>query len=330
LSAPLLQIEHLTKHFPIRKGFWGRVAGQVQAVHNVSLEVMAGETLGIVGESGCGKSTLGRCVLQLIQPTSGRVALEGTELTTLAPKQLRPLRRQMQIIFQNPYSSLDPRMTIGQTVAEPLEVHHVLKGCALKTRVAELLDQVGLPSDAADRYPHEFSGGQRQRVGIARAIALNPKIIIADECVSALDVSVQAQILNLLQALKSEYGLTYLFISHNLSVVQYISDRVAVMYLGQIVELAPADRLYQQPLHPYSQALLSAIPVPDPTRDHSQRKLLQGDLPDPANPPSGCRFHTRCPYATEVCQTESPLFKALQPDHWVACHHLDTIHPGVS
>lgn len=323
---PFIKLEKLSKHFPIHKGFFNRKVGEVQAVTEIDLDIYAGETLGVVGESGCGKSTLGRSILQLLRPSAGRVLLDGTDLCTLSNRQLQPLRREMQIVFQNPYSSLDPRMTIGETVAEPLKVHHLYKGPALTQRVAELLDMVGLPRDAFRRYPHEFSGGQRQRVGIARAIALNPRFIVADEPVSALDVSVQAQILNLLDDLKKEFKLTYLFIAHNLSVVEYISDRVAVMYLGKIVEMAPASSLYHQPLHPYTKALLSAIPVPDPTVDLSQRVLLQGDLPSPSNPPSGCRFHTRCPYVVDKCRSEVPAGIEYLPGHVAYCHRVPEIN----
>jgi oligopeptide/dipeptide ABC transporter ATP-binding protein len=323
---PLIRLEGLTKHFPIHKGFWGRKVGEVQAVTNVDLTVYQGETLGVVGESGCGKSTMGRCILQLLRPTAGQVYLNDRELTRLHNRELRPLRKEMQIVFQNPYSSLDPRMTVGQTLAEPLEVHKLASGKAREKRVYELLDMVGLPQNAFYRYPHEFSGGQRQRVGIARALALNPKFIVADEPVSALDVSIQAQILNLMDDLKKSLNLTYLFIAHNLSVVEYISDRVAVMYLGNIVEIAPAKNLYEKPLHPYTQALLSAIPVPDPTVDHSKRKLLQGDLPNPANPPSGCRFHTRCPYVQEKCKQVVPEGIEYLPGHIAYCHFVPEIN----
>jgi len=328
IAQPLLQLEGVSKHFPIRKGFFNRQVGAVQAVNEINLTVYPGETLGIVGESGCGKSTLGRCILQLIRPTAGKVLLypekegEVIDLATVSGHALRPMRREMQIVFQNPYSSLDPRMTIGDTLAEPFEVHKICKGPALQKRILELLDRVGLPADAARRYPHEFSGGQRQRVGIARAIALNPRFIVADEPVSALDVSIQAQILNLLMDLKNEMGITYLFIAHNLSVVEYISDRVAVMYLGGIVELSPADDLYRKPLHPYTQALMSAIPLPDPDMDRSKRILLTGDLPSPANPPSGCRFHTRCPFVVDKCKQEKQELKEYLPGHFAACHRI--------
>jgi oligopeptide/dipeptide ABC transporter ATP-binding protein len=323
---PLIRLEGLTKHFPIHKGFFNRKVGDVQAVTDIDLTIFQGETLGVVGESGCGKSTLGRTILQLLRPSAGHVYLDDRDLTTLSNRELRPLRKDMQMVFQNPYSSLDPRMTIGETIAEPLQVHQLHKGPALEQRVYELLDMVGLPRDAFRRYPHEFSGGQRQRVGIARAISLNPRFIVADEPVSALDVSVQAQILNLLDDLKKQFNLTYLFIAHNLSVVEYISDRVAVMYLGKIVEIAKASDLYKQPLHPYTKALLSAIPVPDPTVDHSQRILLQGDLPNPANPPTGCRFHTRCPYVIEKCRQEVPEGIEYLPGHIGYCHRIPEIN----
>ena len=323
---PLIRLEGLTKHFPIHKGFFNRKVGEVQAVTNVDLTIYQGETLGVVGESGCGKSTLGRTILQLLRPTAGHVYLDDRDLTTLSNKELRPLRRDMQMIFQNPYSSLDPRMTVGETITEPLQVHHLFKGPALEQKVYELLDMVGLPRDAYRRYPHEFSGGQRQRVGIARALSLNPRFIVADEPVSALDVSIQAQILNLLDDLKQAFNLTYLFIAHNLSVVEYISDRVAVMYLGKIAEIAPASSLYKMPLHPYTKALLSAIPVPDPTVDLSQRILLQGDLPNPANPPSGCRFHTRCPYVIEKCKQVEPEGIEYLPGHIGYCHRIPEIN----
>jgi len=325
-DKPLIRLEGVTKHFPIHKGFFNRKVGEVQAVTDINLTIYQGETLGVVGESGCGKSTLGRSILQLLRPTAGHVYLDDVDLVGLNNAQLRPLRRDMQIIFQNPYSSLDPRMTIGETVAEPLQVHGLYKGKAREQRVYELLDMVGLPKDAYRRYPHEFSGGQRQRVGIARAIALNPRFIVADEPVSALDVSIQAQILNLLDDLKKSFNLTYMFIAHNLSVVEYISDRVAVMYLGKIAEIAPAADLYKRPLHPYTKALLSAIPVPDPTVDHSQRILLQGDLPNPANPPSGCRFHTRCPYVVEKCKQVVPEGIEYLPGHIGYCHRIPEIN----
>lgn len=318
-DTPLLAIENLTVAFPTE-------AGPAYAINHLSLQIQPGEIMGLVGESGCGKSTVGRSILQLLRPSAGHVYLDDTDLTGLSNRQLRPLRKDMQIIFQNPYSSLDPRMTVGAAIAEPLEVHRLYKGKALTDRVYELLDMVGLPRDAFRRYPHEFSGGQRQRVGIARAIALNPRFIVADEPVSALDVSIQAQILNLLDDLKKQFNLTYLFIAHNLSVVEYISDRVAVMYLGKIAEVAPASQLYQKPLHPYTKALLTSIPVPDPDFDHSQRVLLQGDLPNPANPPTGCRFNTRCPYVVERCRQEVPEGIEYLPNHIAYCHRVPEIN----
>lgn len=317
-----LQVDNLSKHFPIYKGLFNKQAGAVQAVNQVSLSVYKGETLGVVGESGCGKSTLGRCILQLIRPSSGHVYFQGTDLTQLNRKQLQPIRKSLQIIFQNPYSSLDPRMKVGDILVEPLLVHRIGDRSTHQKRIKTLLDTVGLPESAIGRYPHEFSGGQRQRIGIARALALEPEFIVADEPVSALDVSVQAQILNLLDDLKKELNLTLFFIAHNLSVVEYISDRVAVMYLGGIVEIAPTNELYQKPLHPYTQALLSAIPLPNPNRSCDNRVLLAGDLPSPANPPSGCHFHTRCPYVTEQCKQEKPLSVEYFPGHWASCHRI--------
>jgi oligopeptide/dipeptide ABC transporter ATP-binding protein len=320
----LVQVRGLEKHFPIRTGFLNRVSGAVQAVHHVDLDIYAGETLGIVGESGCGKSTLARCILQLLRPTAGQVFFDGQDLTQCSHRQLQPLRRQMQMVFQNPYASLDPRMTIEQILHEPFEIHRIGSKTERAQQVTSLLDMVGLAKGVIHKFPHELSGGQCQRVGVARALALKPKLIIADEAVSALDVSIQAQILNLLQDLKREFNLTYLFISHNLSVVEYISDRVAVMYLGQVVEIAPSSRLYHTPQHPYTQALLSAVPKPDPDFRHRPRILLEGDLPSPANPPLGCRFHTRCPAATELCSAQEPSWEWLAeaPNHGVACHHF--------
>lgn len=327
LAEPLVQLRNLSKEFPIRKGVFNQQVGSVKAVTDISLDIFSGETLGVVGESGCGKSTLGRCILQLIRPTAGEVIYNGKNLSALPNKALRPLRKDLQIVFQNPYSSLNPRMTIGDILSEPLEIHKLAKGPALSQRVYQLLDMVGLPKDAFNRYPHEFSGGQRQRVGIARALALNPKFIVADEPVSALDVSVQAQILNLLQTLKHELGLTYLFIAHNLSVVEYISDRVMVMYLGQVVEIASVATLYKNPLHPYTQALMSAIPLPNPklARQETNRIRLVGDLPNPANPPSGCRFHTRCPYAIEECKIQHPPAVESEPGHIAYCIRIPEI-----
>jgi len=322
VSEILLEVEDLRVHFPVRKGVLvERVRGHVRAVDGVSLHVRRGETLGLVGESGCGKSTTGRAILQLVRPTSGHVRFDGHELTTMSARTLRPIRRHMQMIFQNPYASLDPRMTVEGIVAEPLRVHRILRGTALRRRVHELLDLVGLDPAHARRFPHEFSGGQRQRVGIARAIALQPQLIIADEPISALDVSIQAQILNLLQELQQKLSLTYLFIAHDLAAVQHVSDRIAVMYLGKIVEVAPADELVRNPRHPYTQALVSAIPVPDPEREaRRERIVLHGDVPSPLDPPSGCRFRTRCAYVFDRCSVEEPELRDWSPGHRVACH----------
>jgi oligopeptide transport system ATP-binding protein len=316
-TGALVETVSLTKHFKDR-------GGTLRAVEDVSLAIAPGETLSLVGESGCGKSTLGRTLLRLHEPTSGRILFEGRSIEGLSQRALRPLRRHMQMIFQDPYASLNPRMTVGDTIAEPLEIHDLGKTRGeRKTRVAELLAEVGLPEDAAHRYPHEFSGGQRQRVGIARALAARPRFIVADEPISALDVSIQAQIVNLLSDLQARDHLTYLFISHDLKVVRHISDRVAVMYLGRIVELAPADGLYREPLHPYTRALLSAVPVPDPDdRKKHVRIVLEGDVPSPLSPPAGCPFHPRCPVRDkpEVCFTVRPALRELRPDHVAACH----------
>ncbi len=321
----LLKIRGIKKHFPIRKGFFNRKVGAVRAIDGVDLEIYAGETLGLVGESGCGKSTLGRVILRLLPATEGTVFFDDVDVLTCDNKQLKKLRRQMQIVFQNPYASLDPRMTVGQIIAEPLEVHKVAAGKDLKDRVRGLMELVGLSPDMIDRYPHEFSGGQRQRIGIARALALRPRLIVADEPVSALDVSVQAQILNLLKDLKREFKLTYLFIAHNLDVVRYVSDRIAVMYLGKIVEIGPCEDVYSMPLHPYSQALISAAPIPDPKYDRSKRVILKGDLPSPANPPPGCSFHTRCPIAQDRCKQEVPPLREVLPGHMSACHFAESL-----
>jgi oligopeptide transport system ATP-binding protein len=323
----LLVVKNLKKHFPIKRGILiSKQVGAVKAVDGVSFTIKKGETLGMVGESGCGKSTTGRLILRLIEPTDGEVYFEGREILKLNNKEMRSLRREMQIVFQNPYASLDPRMTVGDSIAEPIRVHKTHTGQALTKRVRELLDIVGLRPNYADRYPHEFSGGQRQRIGIARALAVNPKFIIADEPVSALDVSVQAQVLNLLDDLQKEFGLTYLFIAHNLSTVKHISDRVAVMYLGSMVELAESDELYKNPKHPYTIALLSAIPITDPTVKN-KRILLEGDIPSPVNPPSGCKFHTRCFMMNDKvksrCKSEIPKFKDIGNGHFVACHLYD-------
>lgn len=321
---PLLRVDQLTKHFPIMEGvILQRQVGAVQAVDKVSFEIYEGETLGLVGESGCGKSTTGRTILQLHRPTSGKVYFEDLELTNLKGERLRQARAMMQIIFQDPYASLNPRMTVGNIIAEPLEVHGIGNGKQRKERVQELLRLVGLNPYFVNRYPHEFSGGQRQRIGIARALALNPSFIVCDEPISALDVSIQAQVVNLLEELQEKFALTYLFIAHDLSMVRHIADRTAVMYLGKVVELAPRDELYGNPLHPYTQALLSAVPVPDPIKERKrERIILKGDVPSPVNPPKGCRFHTRCPIAIDVCKEIEPEWREVAPEHWSACHLL--------
>jgi len=319
-AEPLLSVTNLTKHFPVGGGLFGRRQNPVRAVDGVSFDVYSGETLGLVGESGCGKSTTGRVILRLLEPTSGSVRFDGEDVFALDPGSLRRLRRKMQIIFQDPFSSLNPRMTIGAIVREGLTIHRIAEGSAADARVRELLDEVGLRPEYAARYPHEFSGGQRQRVGIARALSVEPKFIVCDEPVSALDVSVQAQVVNLLQDLQKERGLSYLFIAHDLSVVEHIADRVAVMYLGKIVELASGDDLYREPLMPYTQALLSAVPVPDPEVKKS-RIVLTGDVPSPANPPSGCVFHPRCthPQKDAACAAIVPPLEEKAPGHWAAC-----------
>ncbi len=321
----ILSVSGLKKHFPISSGIvFQRQVGAVRAVDDVSFDVYRGETLGLVGESGCGKSTTGRTILQLYRPTAGSVQFEGKELTTMKGEELRAMRREMQIIFQDPFASLNPRMTVGNIVSEPLRIHNILRGKELREYVENLLEKVGLNPFYINRYPHEFSGGQRQRIGIARALALNPKFIVCDEPISALDVSIQAQVVNLLEDLQQELGLTYLFIAHDLSMVRHICDRVAVMYLGKIVELAATDELYDNPLHPYTQALLSAVPVPDPSvEEDRQRILITGDLPSPANPPKGCNFNTRCPVRMDACFREpDPVLTEVSPGHWVACHRV--------
>jgi oligopeptide/dipeptide ABC transporter ATP-binding protein len=318
-KAPLLEIDTLKKHFPIRKGLLQREVGRVYAVDGVSFSIAEGKTLGLVGESGCGKSTVARMVLRLIEPTQGTIKLVGDDVTHMSKVELRPYRRQMQIIFQDPFSSLDPRMSAGDIVAEPLLVHRIARGRELKRRVTELFERVGLRAAQMNNYPHQFSGGQRQRIGIARALALQPKLIVGDEPVSALDVSIQAQVLNLLMDLQRELRLAYLFISHNLAVVEHISDHIAVMYLGRIVEYTDRRTLFTQPLHPYTESLLAAVPIPDPTIKR-QKQILQGDVPSPVNPPSGCHFHTRCPYAVERCRVEVPALREVNQGHKVACH----------
>jgi oligopeptide transport system ATP-binding protein len=317
----LLHVDNLMMHFPIYRGVFQRQVGAVRAVDGVSFDVKKGETLGLVGESGCGKSTTGRTILQLYKPTAGKVEFEGSNLVTLKRENMRLMRRKMQMIFQDPYASLNPRMTVGQLVGEPLIVHNVATGEEINKRVEQLLELVKLNPAFATRYPHEFSGGQRQRIGVARALALNPSFIICDEPISALDVSIQAQVVNLLEELQAQFGLTYLFIAHDLSMVRHISDRVAVMYLGVIVELAEREELYSNPLHPYTQALLSAVPIPDPAADAKRKRvILEGDVPSPANPPSGCRFRTRCPIAQAQCAESRPEFREARPGHFVACH----------
>ena len=316
---PLLSVRNLVKHFPVKKGLLQRTVGQVHAVDGISFDIAEGETLGLVGESGCGKSTAGKAILKLIEPTAGEIRVNGERIDGLSRREMRPYRRELQVVFQDPYSSLNPRLNIRDIIAEPLKNYGVAEGKALGERVESLAGKVGLRPDALNRYPHEFSGGQRQRIGIARALALNPGLIICDEPVSALDVSVQAQVINLLGDLQKEFGLSYLFIAHDIAVVEHISHRIAVMYLGKIVEIAERASLFARPQHPYTEALLSAVPVPDPAAARN-RIILKGDVPSPIDPPSGCRFHTRCPYAFVRCSKEEPQMREILPGHHVACH----------
>jgi oligopeptide transport system ATP-binding protein len=322
-GAPLLEVEHLVKHFPIKSGVLiDREVGAVRAVYDVSFDVGEGETLGLVGESGCGKSTLARSVLQLLKPTAGSVRFRGREISGLGRRDMRPLRREMQMIFQDPYASLNPRKRVGQIIGDPMSLHGVASGAELRKRVQELMDRVGLHPEHYNRFPHEFSGGQRQRIGVARALALEPRLIVADEPVSALDVSIQAQIINLLDDLQDDFNLTYIFVAHDLGVVRHVSDRIAVMYLGKIVELGPAEEVCTRPIHPYTVSLLSAVPIPDPNENKAREPLvLEGDVPSPANPPAACRFHTRCPHATDICSEVEPELVDYGRGHWAACHH---------
>ena len=320
----LLRIDALRMHFPITKGMLRRKVGAIRALDGISFDITRGQTLALVGESGCGKSTAGRTILRLYDPTDGRIVFDGSDITAMQGEALRRMRPRMQMIFQDTQACLNPRMTVGSIVAEPLDEHGAAKGKQKRERVQELLNAVGLNPRFADRYPHEFSGGQRQRIGIARALALSPDFIVCDEPIAALDVSIQAQVVNLLQDLQAKLGLTYLFISHDLSMVRHLADRVAVMYLGKVVELAPRDALYTTPLHPYTQALLSAVPIPEPQAERRRaRIILKGDVPSPANPPSGCRFRTRCPVAFDRCAVEEPAWRKLPGEHWVACHRVE-------
>ena len=327
-TANVLEVQHLTKHFPVHRGVLSRVVAHVRAVDDVSFTLKAGETLCLVGESGCGKSTVGRCILRLIEPTSGSVMLDGVDVTKLSEEAVRPYRQRMQIVFQDPYASLNPRLAAGDIVGEPLENFGIAKGADKQARVAKLFERVGLRAEAMVKYPFEFSGGQRQRLGLARALAPNPRLIVADEPVSALDVSVQAQVLNLMIDLQEEFGVSYLFISHDLGVVEHIAHRVAVMYLGQIVEMADKTTLFEMPLHPYTLALLAAAPIADPEAKR-ERIILEGDVPSPLNPPPGCRFHTRCPFAMARCRSEEPATQEILPGHFVACHLHEVGKPAI-
>jgi oligopeptide transport system ATP-binding protein len=330
-GQPLLEVEELVKYFPINAGvLFDRHIGDVKAVDGVSFTVAEGETLGLVGESGCGKSTLCRTILHLIEPTSGTVRFDGQEISGMSRRELRPLRREMQMIFQDPYASLNPRKRVAQIVGDPLKLHGIASGDEVRRRVQELLETVGLNPEHYNRFPHEFSGGQRQRIGIARSLALQPKMIILDEPVSALDVSIQAQIINLLEDLQNEFALTFVFVAHDLGVVRYVSDRIAVMYLGKIVEIGPAEEVYSRPIHPYTVSLLSAVPIPDPRENAAREQIvLEGDVPSPANPPAACRFHTRCPRATEICSEVDPPLIDYGGGHYAACHHpVNREQPG--
>jgi len=327
-DAPLIDARSIVKHYPILGGVWMKQTGAVKAVDGVSLTIGAGETLGLVGESGCGKTTFGRVILRLEEPTSGEIFFQGKSILGNSRNEMQALRREMQIIFQDPFSSLNPRKTVGQIIGEPLLVHGVGSRQERDRRVLELMEVVGLRKEHLRRYPHQFSGGQRQRIGVARALALNPKLVVCDEAVSALDVSIQAQVINLLKDLQQEFGLTYLFISHDLGVVEHVSDRVAVMYLGKIVEIAPSKDLYLEPLHPYTQALLSAVPIPDPSLHRPGRIILKGDVPSPIDPPSGCRFHPRCNYTEGLCSEKEPLLSEIRDRHWAACHFAGRVGLG--
>jgi len=329
-GTPLLELKEVEKHFPVRRGALARETGRVHAVDGVTLSIQEGETLGLVGESGCGKSTLGRCIVRLLEPTGGDIVFEGRSIARLRQRQLRPLRREMQMIFQDPFASLNPRKRVGTIVSDPLRIHRIGDRASRKRDVQDLLGKVGLSPEHYNRFPHEFSGGQRQRIGVARALALRPKLVVCDEPVSALDVSIQAQIINLLESLQDDFNLTYVFIAHDLAVVRHISDRIAVMYLGKIVEVSPAEELCQHPLHPYTISLLSAAPIPDPeVEEQRETILLAGDLPSPLNPPPACRFHTRCPYVQPtLCRDEEPPLREIAPGHIAACHWAEQIRDG--